>query len=164
METEKVEIKNTGGVGWFFFALIPGALAGAALMWLAFYTGVIDWQKTQRIEARMDGRVGVHGELKAPIDLIIRDTGCFHISRSFLDGEALTVYLTNGCHDDASYWEVHWNEVSPDHTIIHSGYTNHMDNGDSGLMADSTLEVVFDLTSDQDSRTAQIVVWSTRHY
>ena len=131
-------------------------------MWLAFYTGVIDWQKTQRIEARMDGRVGVRGELKSPIDLIIRDTGCLHVSRAFLDDAILTTYLTDSCHHDMEYWEVHWNGVSPDHTIIHSGYTNHVGGG-SRMAADSTIEVTFDLSRDEDTRTAKIVVWSIGH-
>lgn len=162
-ETEQIEIKHTGGVGWFFSALIPGAIAGAALMWLAFYTGVVDWQKAQRIEARQDARVGVHGEIKTPVDLIIRDGGCLHVSRAFLDGSTLTAYLTNGCPEDLDYWEIHWNEISPDHTIIHTGYTNHTgDTGSTGIQSGATLEVPFDLSGDQDSRTAQIVVWSKR--
>jgi hypothetical protein len=164
-EVEQLEIKHTGGIGWFFFALIPGALAGAALMWLAFYTGVIDWRKTERIEARMDDRVGVHGELKTPVDLVVRDSqsSCLRITRAYLDGSKLTTYLTNNCHTDLDYWEVHWNAAAPDHTVIHSGYTNHMDDGAVGIGEGLTMEVTFDISRQDDDRTDKIVVWSVEH-
>ena len=154
MEDQNVYYTEKGGKGWLFFALIPAALAGAALMWLAFYTGVIDWTKTMRIEGRMDARVGVRGELTAPVDLIIRKTGCLQISRAFLDSGSMTAYTTNSCHAATGYWELHWNEIAPDGTVIHSGYTNQ-----GGSIEDSeTREMKMDL--DDDSRTVKVVTWA----
>ena len=153
------EVKVTGGAGWFFFACVPGVLAGALLMYLAFYTGVIDWQKTQRIEGRMDNRVGVHGELVKPVDLIIRKAGCVQVSRAYLDDGSLTAYLTNNCHEDVDYWELHWNSIAPDGTIITSGYTNHSSENGTGLGAGETIELKEDIKD--DSRTVKVVVWGT---
>jgi hypothetical protein len=156
--SEKIEVKYTGGMGAAFYGAIPGLLAGAALMWLAFYVGIIDWRKTQRIEARMDGRVGVHGELTTPVDLIIRKTGCFGVSRAFLDGGELTVYMTNGCHVDKQFFKLHWNAMAPDGTVIDSGYENNI-NGNSAIGADDTLEFKA-IEVAHDSRVAKIVVYA----
>lgn len=123
-------------------------------MWFAFYTGIIDWTKVQRIEARMDGRVGVHGELTKPVDLIIRGSGCFKVTRSFLDEAKLTAYVTNACNKEAEYWELHANSISPDGTIISSWYTN----GNGGFSVGDTREFTRDL--EQDARTAKVIVWA----
>lgn len=160
--TTMTEIKETGGKGALYFALIPAALAGAALMWLAFYTGIVDWTKLQRIEARMDNRVGVNGQLTAPVDLIIRGNGCLHVSRAFLDDGSLTVYLTSSCPQRLDYWEIHWNQVAPDGTTISNGYTNHVGTyGSTGIDAGETIELKEDLKD--DSRTTKVIVWSKDH-
>ena len=165
MEDEKTVIEHTekGGIGWFFFTLIPCALAGAALMWLAFYTGVIDWSKTQRIEGRMDARVGVTGQLTAPVDLVIRKTGCLQVSRSFLDsgtlvngGSQLTAYVTNSCHSELTYWEIHWISLAPDGTMISNKYTNEGGNLTDGQTIEMREEVP------NDSRTVKVVVWAAK--
>jgi hypothetical protein len=155
---EELEIGHTerGGIGWFFFALIPGALAGALLMYFAFYTGVVDWQKAQRIEGRMDGRVGVNGELKKPVDLINRDSSCLKISRSFLDSGTVTAYVTSHCNYNIRYWEIHWESVAPDGTIIHSDYTN---NGFGEPSPGETVETTYAVQD--DPRTAKIIVWTS---
>jgi len=155
-EETKVVITEKGGVGWFFFSMIPAALAGAALMWLAFYTGVLDWQKTRRIEGRMDARVGVRGELTAPVDLIIRKTGCLQVSRAYLDDGKLTTYTTNSCPSDSGYWELHWNQISPDGTVIATRYENW--SASEGISSGATVEGTFDLK--EDSRTAKVIVWA----
>ncbi len=158
--SEQIEVKATGGVGWYFFALIPGTLAGALLMYLAFYTGVIDWQKAQRIEGRMDARVGVNGQLTAPVDLIIRPTGCLKVSRAYLDGDGedggsnLVAYVTNGCNSHNNVWALYWRSVAPDGTTIQSGY----DNLKGDLSAGETLEVRENVPN--DSRTVKVLVWA----
>jgi hypothetical protein len=153
---DQIEHTEKGGIGIFFFAAIPAVLAGAALMWLAFYTGVIDWTKAQRIEGRMDARVGVHGELTKPVDLIIRKSGCLQVSRAFLDDGKVTSYTTNACHSEVGYWEMHWTQIAPDGTVIASGYDNKMGQLEDG----ETLEFTQELRD--DSRTAKVVVWAQR--
>jgi len=161
---DQIEVKHTGGIGWFFFALIPGALAGALLMYLAFFTGIIDWQKAQRIEGRMDNRVGVNGALVAPVQLIMRGTGCLKVSRSYLDaanddydpGSNLTLYVTNNCsHELPGYqWEVNVNSIAPDGTVINSNHDIQAAEIDSGQTFEVTEKVP------NDSRTVKIVVWA----
>lgn len=154
MEDSRIEVKHAGGVGWFFFALVPGAIAGALLMYLAFYTGVVDWQKAQRIEGRMDNRVGVNGELTKPVDLIIRDASCLKVSRAYLDSGTLTAYVTNNCHTTIGYWEWHYNQISPDGTVIHSWYDNSVSGPESGQTVEETTKLA------DDDRTAKVVVWA----
>lgn len=152
--SEQIEVKHTGGVGAFFYAAIPALLAGALLMYFAFYTGIIDWQKAQRVEGRMDNRVGVHGELRAPVDLIIRKADCLEVTRAFLDGDTGTMYIKNDCHRHLSYMEWHWNIIAPDGTIIKDNYSNDLNVPLDG----ETVEKNFNL--DDDSRAAKIVVWA----
>jgi len=152
---DEVEVKVTGGIGWFFFALIPGAIAGALLMYFAFYTGVIDWQKAQRIEGRMDNRVGVNGELTKPVDLIIRKASCLEVSRAYLDSGVLTAYVTNNCHTTITYWEWHFNQIAPDGTIINSWYDNSLEGPEVGQTVERTQKLK------EDDRTSKVVVWTT---
>lgn len=155
MKDELIQVEHTekGGIGWFFFALIPGAIAGGALMWLAFYTGVIDWTKTQRIEGRMDARVGVNGELKTPVDLVARNTGCLKIARSFLDSGQLTLYVKSACSDrrQSFQWTRAWKEIAPDGTVVQQGreYGTAIEPGE-------TIELHEDLKD--DPRTVRVVV------
>jgi hypothetical protein len=149
-----IESRSSRGIGSLTFAVIPAALAGAALMWLAFFTGIVDWQKVQRIEGRMDGRVGVSSKLSAPVEVIIENRSCVKIDRAFLDGLTVTMYLQNQCHKDLGYYEWHWMEVAPDGTTIKEDFGNSID----GLSEGQKVEKVMDLTS--DTRTAKIVVWA----
>jgi hypothetical protein len=155
---EELNVTHTerGGIGWFFFALIPGAIAGALLMYFSFYTGIVDWRKTQRIEGRMDARVGVNGELQKPVDLINRDSSCMKITRSFLDDGTVTAYITSRCNFRMRYWEIHWNSVAPDGTVIHSDYTNHgFGNPEPGETVETTHSI------EADPRTAKVIVWTS---
>jgi hypothetical protein len=153
-EATSTEVKVTGGIGMFFFALIPGALAGAALMWLAFFTGLIDWQKIQRVEGRMDNRVGVNGELTKPVDLIILKKSCLIIDRAYLDGETGTMYTTNKCNGELRYVAWHWNIIAPDGTVLKTDYANSLD----GQFPDMKMEKTFNLPD--DPRVAKVVVWT----
>lgn len=147
----------TRGIGSFFFFAIPAVLAGAALMWLAFYTGVIDWQKTQRVEGRMDNRVGVNGQLTMPVDLVIGNRSCLKIDRAFLDGDSVTMYLDNQCHTRLDYYEWHWKAVSPDGTTIKENYENTLDGIDDGEKLEKTMSLP------DDNRIVKIIVWARNH-
>jgi hypothetical protein len=64
------ESRQSRGLGSFFFAAIPWVLAMAALAWLGFYTGIVEFhhqqkeiRKVETIEGRMDGRVGASADL-----------------------------------------------------------------------------------------------------
>lgn len=151
---EQDELKVAGGVGAWFYAMIPAALGGAALMWLAFFTGCVDWRAARRLEGRMADRVGVHGEILAPVSLVIQKVDCARVDRSYLDGDTLTIYITNGCKAELNYYSWHYKAIAPDGTIIQSDYSNDM----SGLMAGDRVEKQF--TLQDDSRIATVVVWA----
>jgi hypothetical protein len=146
---EQVEVRHTGGIGWFFFALIPGAIAGALLMYFAFYVGIVDWQKAQRVEGRMDNRVGVHGELTAPVDLVLSGKGCVKIQRGFLDDGALTLYIHNGCTDEREFVKYRVSELTPDGTVVKTdGGWLELDSGFSSIDAGATMEIHPKLSGD----------------
>jgi hypothetical protein len=160
-ESTKFELKETGGKGYAYFALIPALLAGAALMWLAFFTGIVDWRQGQNaiakqatIEGRMDNRVGVNGTLTKPVDLIITNHTCLKIERAFLDGTSVTMYLHNQCHSSLEYYEWHWKAIAPDGTIIGSNYANDDSGLDVGDKAEKTM------TMPGDPRIEKVIVWA----
>lgn len=152
---EQIEIKHTGGVGAFFYASILALLIGALMMYFAFYTGIINWQKAQRIEGRMDNRVGVNGQLEKPVDLIILKKSCLLVNRAYLDGSVGTMYLKNECHTNLNYHAWHWNAVAPDGTIIHQDYSNSINELESGEVT----EVLFNV--EEDDRISKVIIWTT---
>lgn len=161
---EPIEVKHTGGMGAFFYGLIPGILGGGALLWLAFVTGCLDLHQQRTIAQRMDNRVGVVEKLQNPVTLLIKQKGCIKISRAYVDGAdntsyesyggKLTAYVTNSCSATPQYYEWHWEELAPDGTIIQNGGTNQVPVLEPG----QTAEVTDKLPDDQ--RVTKIVVYA----
>jgi hypothetical protein len=149
------EVKVTGGIGAFFWGLVPGALGGGALIWLAFVGGCIDLQQQRTIAQRMDNRVGVVEPLKNPVVLIIHQPDCYKIERAFIDDNTVVAYTRNTCSHKPGYAETHWQAFAPDGTIIQQHYENSLDNVSPGQAFEWKTEIP------QDDRIAKIIVWST---
>ena len=154
-EQNKIEINHVGGVGSFFYGLIPGVLGGAALLWLAFVTGCLDLQQQRTFASRMDNRVGVVKPLTADVKLIIERNSCATVDRAFIDGDTVTAYLKNGCHDGGSYMEWHIDAAAPDGTVIQTWWTNETDRPPFG----KAVEVKHEMT--EDNRITDITVWAS---
>jgi hypothetical protein len=127
MEDSKVEVKYTGGLGAFCYAAIPLTLAYAALIWLAFGMGFVEfhhqqdaYKKQQTYEGRREERVGINGEILKPVDLTFAGKGCIHIDRAFLDTQMLTTYVSNACPTRRQFIQYSYREVAPDGTTLHS--------------------------------------------
>ena len=119
------EVKVTGGIGAFFYAVIPWILGCAAVAWFGFYTGVIEFHHRQAVQRRMDNRVGVTAPLVAPVTLkILPEHGCIEIERGYLDGNRVTLYIANRCERTVDYYELRFQGIAPDGTSIWSTYEN----------------------------------------
>jgi len=123
------ESRQSRGLGSFFFAAIPWVLGMAALTWLGFYTGIITFhqaqlaiQKSEAVQGRMDGRVGVDGDVRDPVSLTFHGRGCIKVERAYLDLGTMTAYLHNTCNREIRDIRYSWREVSPDGTTVKSGW------------------------------------------
>ena len=162
--SEQEEIKVTGGIGAFFFAAIPWILGCAAVVWLGFFTGIIQfrhqqsaYRQQQTVQQRMDNRVGVTAPLKEPVKLIILPRhGCIKIEKAFLDGSRMTVYLHSNCQTFMDYYQLHTVGRSPDRTIVWSDYENT--SSLPSLQPGDTGEWSMDVS--QDQRISAIEIWT----
>ena len=148
------EVKVTGGVGAFFYAAIPGALAGAALLWLALVTGVIDLTKELKLERRMADRVGITASPLPPVNLIATNGACLRVDKSYLDGQKMSIYVVNSCHATIGFSRFEFRVVAPDGTVTKSR-TDYLPGAEYMLSAERR-EIVEEL--DADDRTMEIHV------
>ena len=155
-EPEKIEVKTTGGIGAFFYAAIPWILGCAALVWFGFCMGVIEFNHQQVVQQRMDNRVGVTAPLVAPVTLkILPEDGCIKIERAYLDGSRATLYIANHCERTLDYYELHFQGIAPDGTVIWGTYENTAFL--PALLANERAEWSEKISD--DSRIASIVMW-----
>lgn len=154
------EARQSRGIGSFFFAAIPAILGCAALTWLGFATGIVEfshseaaYQKKQTYEGRRDARVGVNGELLKPIDLVYSSRGCVRIDRAYLDTQTLTIYIHNTCPTERRYVKWRVAELSPDGTAVSSKSAYLEDDGT--IEADEKQEIT--VTTSDDARVVKMV-------
>lgn len=148
-------IEAKGGINAFFWGIVPGALGGAALIWLAFVSGCLDLRQQQTLAQRMDNRVGVVQPLNNPVQLVIQQPDCYKVERAFVDGNIITAYTRNTCHQTPDYTETHWQALAPDGTVIQQNYDNSLSNAPPGQAFEWQVQVP------EDDRIAKIVVWSS---
>lgn len=147
------ESKN--GINAFFWGMVPGALGGACLIWMAFVSGCLDLQQQQTLAQRMDNRVGVVQPLKNSVQLVIQQPDCYKVERAFVDGDTVTAYTRDTCHQTPSYAETHWQALAPDGTVVQQDYDNSPSNASPGQAFEWRVQVP------EDNRIAEIVVWSS---
>jgi hypothetical protein len=161
-EKNNVEEVKISGVSTFFLYSIPWILGMAALVWLAFLTGLVEFShsqsayaKRQTYEGRREERVGVNGEILKPVDLIFSNRGCFKIERAFLDTQTLTIYIHNTCAQKREFAHYTVKEYAPDGTIVHS-VNEYLPTDDAELDAGDKIEIETQTSS--DARVVKIVV------
>lgn len=157
---EQIEIKQTGGVGAFFYGAIFPTIAIGLVISFGFYTGVVEWHKKQIIEGRMDARVGVNADLRDPVLLLYHGRGCIEVQRAFLDGDTLTAYLHNKCARDIKNISFSWRELSPEGTTVKS-YSNYL-SGNDDMTADEKREQ--STTIPVDDKRVQTVVFAVHDF
>jgi hypothetical protein len=117
----KVEI---GGVSKFFLFAIPAVLALAAIGWLAFVTGVVDFSRTVSQEARHAEAVGAAPLPKKAIEVVLKNKRgeCRVVDKAEVDGSDIWVYWHNACGGSTENTTVEWRGLAPDGTVVASGW------------------------------------------
>jgi len=125
-DTEDKGLGSTAskGVGSFFFAMIPWALATGAIAWLGFYMAFHEDHKELSQEQRMATYVGAAERPKSKITIEDATRDCVALTRAEFDEPTLLMYAENRCSHPINYLAWHWKLVSPDGTALKEGYTN----------------------------------------
>lgn len=83
--------------GRLALALIPAALALAAMWWAAATFGWMGISREQRLIDRTMSSVGIRSEPTTPIVMVHNDAPCLKIESSFMDGSEVVFYARNTC-------------------------------------------------------------------
>lgn len=157
---------NSGArnVGRFFLWSIPLVLGIAASVWLGVYIGIHDFhhQLTQEERAAVYTGAGSRPKSKIAVELMVRD--CVQVVRADLDGSVLYLYAKNNhCEKPLTYVEYHWQELSPNGTVIHEGYTNQCSTPSvDGDIAECQFDEDHFRELPTDSRTDRIRAWTSK--
>lgn len=155
---------NSGfrNLGRFFLALIPWALGIGALVWLGVWIGVHTYYQQVQQENRRAQFTGVASP-KSKIKIQVENKSCVRVQHVDVDGDMLTIDARNDCPSPLymGYLEYHWQQMSPNGTVIHQNYSNDcpvpLERGDTAecIFSDDH----FDPLSDDD-RVATVRVWT----
>jgi hypothetical protein len=115
-------MRNIGRLALF---LIPWALALGAAAWIGVYIGAHDFRHQLSQEERAATYTGASEKPKDKFKIVIEPHDCSHITKADIDGHVLLLYARNDCHKTLDYLAWHWQEVSPNGTIISGGYQNN---------------------------------------
>jgi hypothetical protein len=151
---------NSGArnIGRFFLSLVPWALAIGAMSWLGLWISVHQYRSEVEQERRRAVYVGAEERPKDKIKIEARKVDCLTVERADVDGGSLTMYgrADRTC-SEAWYTAWHWQELSPDRTLIHEGYTNSCpDLRKAGDKSECRMKI------EVDDRTAYLTVWVSR--
>ncbi len=128
--------------------------------WISFH----EWQREARQEARAAVYVGAPEPVKSKIKITVLNRSCIKIQRADLDGTSLTIdaYAPPGCDKDYNpgYAEWHWQQLSPNGVILHSGYSNRASIS-GGEKAEFVFSGIYEGLTDDD-RVAELQVWISR--
>jgi hypothetical protein len=117
---------NSGvrNIGRFFLALIPWAVAIGFMAWLGFWVALHQYRKEVDQERRAAEYVGAKDAPTSKVEIQVIPIDCTRVVRAYLNGEDLLLYAENKCNKTIDYMEWHWEGISPDGTLVDSGYTN----------------------------------------
>lgn len=120
-----------------FILLFVGAAIGCSI-WLGFFRDAHDLNKQLTQEDRHAEIVGAKPLPKAPIEIVIKNkrSECRVIDRAELNDSELWVYYHNGCPSTTTGDTIHWTGISPDGTVIVSGWTFTRSDLDAGQRAE----------------------------
>jgi hypothetical protein len=151
---DKTELKVSGGIGAFFFALIPWALGTGAAAWLAFGVGVHEAHRQMDAEKRIAVAVGEHAKPTAPYKLTL-EQGKFFIESARYDGHSLEMYYRNEGHARLYNYCFRWQQKAADGTIL-GGDERCFPASEKALRPGERAEL--QETFDVDDRTTEIVL------
>ena len=156
---------NSGArnVGRFFLMAIPYVLGLAAMTWLGVYIGIHDFNHQLTQEERAAVYTGAKDRPTSKIAIEMKVKDCTKVTRGDIDGTTLVLYAINECHSGVGYMEWHWQEVSPNGTVIHENYTNSCPIPRSnGEIAECTFSssILAGPELPDDDRTSKVRVWT----
>jgi hypothetical protein len=130
MNEQKITIKGLSTAALF---TIPALLAVAAILWLSFGEEIHVFNRSVSQEKRHAEAVGAATLPTAPYSIVIKNKPreCRVIDRAEIDGTDLWVYWHKNC-SGTEFREgsdtIRWSLVSPNNTIIASGFEyTHVD-------------------------------------
>lgn len=81
--------------------------------------------REESAQSRADGRVGAAELPKAPVKLILQNTGpCVRWDSGYLDNGEFTGYVKNTCSTHIDYYQLFLSGLAPDGTVVQSSYNN----------------------------------------
>jgi hypothetical protein len=154
--------------GRLALGLIPLALGAAASVWLGMYIQAHRFGRVLSQEDRAAVAVGaeVRPKGKIAIDTATAQKYCAPITRADLDGDTLRLYATNDCKVALTGMDWHYEQLSPNGTVLHDGYMNQRGNDHcpTPRMVGDKSECVFAGTyggyMTVDDRVATLRVWT----
>lgn len=141
--------------GRLMLALIPWALAVGFSAWLGFWIALHQYRHELSQEDRAAVYVGAKDRPKDKITIEILPHGCTLVTKADVDGDRLLMYARNECHKTLDYVAWNWQEVSPDGTIIRSGWTNTA-SCPAPRLAGSSAECSMNIVTDDRAKTLQV--------
>jgi hypothetical protein len=139
--------------GRLALSFIPFALGVGLLVWLGFAIGVSNYKNQMDQERRSAIYVGAETLPKEKIKLKITKKDCTTIARADVKGNTLIMYAKNECQQDINYIAWHWRSISPDGTIIKSGYTNQCP---VPISPHSISECIMKISTDERTETLEL--------
>lgn len=157
MDTDSGVDSGTRNIGRFFLSLIPWSLGLGFTVWLTAWISVERYKSAVEQQRRSAMWVGAAQLPTKPIEIIGIVHDCTAVTRADLSGQSLVLYAVSNCRETENYTAWYWTLLSPDGTIIGSGYTNMCPVLQRfGDKAECTLKV------SDDQRGARLRVWTQR--
>lgn len=161
-------------IGRAFLWAIPLILGLAASVWLGVWIDAHEFEHTLTQEQRAAVYVGAGNRPKSKVLVsilpsqprfslaYIKNEPCVPITKVDIDGSTLLMYARNDCKTRVTYLEWHWEEISPNGTVLSQHYTKDCA---TPTMTRDTAECERAVNDDSyepsmDERTATIRVWT----
>lgn len=104
---------NIRGVSFFFYGLVPWALAIGAMGWLVFGEGLKEAVRHDQLEHRRAEAVAAPDPAHAPLTVELDQSGFIHLDKVVMDGPDLTINYRNRNGKRACFIKLHAQEIAP---------------------------------------------------
>lgn len=131
MSDELDVVEKVGRIGAWWSAIF--VLIGLGMMiWLGYFVAHHDWTRQLSQESRAAEWVGEKIPPRAPLKIIIKNSGCLRITRARVDDDEFMVDIQRVCGKAGDYAEFHWRMIA-NNFVLKSGYENwRVDEVDTG--------------------------------
>lgn len=112
-------------IGRFVLTMIPFALGIGLFVWIADWLWIHEIKASLQMEDRAAIYTGAENRPKSKVTIEVLDKSCVKVTHADLNGRDLRIYGKAECLDESlKYYSVyaHWQQLSPDGTILHEHY------------------------------------------